>query len=270
LKNTYKNINLGGAAYRKYTGGNLLSIKFIDWQNIMKNNFDRLYTVDIFKKLNYNRKKEFQDLASLAASICETPVAFITLLDDEYNHFIAASGIEITIAPADTSFCRYTILQDDLMIINDTMLDDRFINNPFVCRNPAVRFYAGAALEANSGYKIGSLCVMDIKPKELTDIQKNALAVLSRQAIILMELELSQKLLNEQVADIETQNKLLTNIANVQSHEFRGPVASLLGVMNIIREDGYIAPKEYLLMIEDTIKKLDQKIHLIVEYTQIL
>jgi len=236
----------------------------------MQKNFDRLYTVSIFKKLNYSRNKEFRDIASLAAAICETPVALITLLDDEHNYFIATEGIELAPAPASTSFCQYTVLQDDLMIISDTKKDDRFVNNPFVCGNPSVRFYAGASLHTNDGHNIGSLCVLDVKPKELTHLQKSALQILSRQATILMELELSQKLLNDQISDIETQNKLLRNIASVQSHDFRGPVASLLGVMNLIRDDDYTAPKEYLEMMDETIKKLDERIHLIVEYTQIM
>ena len=84
----------------------------------MKNNFDRLYTVDILRKINYNKTTEFQNIAALAAEICETPVALITLLDDKTNHFIASTGVEMSSTPRDISFCQYTILQDDLTVIN--------------------------------------------------------------------------------------------------------------------------------------------------------
>jgi GAF domain-containing protein len=236
----------------------------------MKNNFDRLYTVDIFKKLNYNKKKEFQDIADLAAEICGTPVALITLLDEQYNNLVVRVGLDIMVAPADTSFCQYTIMEDNVLVIPDTHLDDRFTDNPLVNSIPAVRFYAGAALKVNNGHNIGSLCVLDVSPKMLTPLQQRTLEILSRQVTFLMELELSQKLLTEQLVEIENHNTLLMNISNVQSHEFRGPVASLLGIMNIIREEDYIANKDYLLMMDETIKKLDEKIHLIVEYTQIM
>lgn len=236
----------------------------------MNSNFDRLFTVDIFKKLNYDKAKEFQDIVDLAAEVCGTPVALITLLDADTNHFIAKAGIDMSGTSREISFCQYTVEQDELFVVNDTHLDDRFTTNPLVHADPALRFYAGAALKANNGHKLGSLCVIDIKPKELTFIQQKTLEVLSRQVIFLMELELSQKLLNKQLNEIANHNKLLMNISNVQSHEFRGPVASLLGIMNIIREDSYMAPREYLEMMDETIKKLDEKIHLIVEYTQIL
>jgi len=236
----------------------------------MNSNFDRLFTVDIFKKLNYNKAKEFQDIVDLAAEVCGTPVALITLLDADTNNFIAKVGIDMPGTPREISFCQYTVEQDDLFIVNDTRLDERFVANPLVNADPALRFYAGAALKANNGHKLGSLCVIDIKPKELNTTQQKTLEILSRQVTFLMELELSQKLLNEQLHEIASHNKLLMNISNVQSHEFRGPIASLLGIMNIIREDSYVATREYLEMMDETVKKLDEKIHLIVEYTQIL
>ena len=236
----------------------------------MKNDFDRLFTVNIFKNIKYNQQKELQDIVALAAAICETPVALITLLDDHTNTFVAKFGVDMTAMPADSSFCRHTILQEDLMVINDTHLDARFAQNPHVISAPAVRFYAGAALQVNNGHRIGSLCVLDVKPKELKDTQLKTLEILSRQVTILMEYELSQKLLKEQIEHIEHRNKTLLNISQVQSHDFRGPVASLLGLINIIREEGYTAEKEYLVMMEEAINVLDEKIHLIVEYTKIM
>lgn len=237
----------------------------------MKNDFDRLYTVNIFKNIDYNRAKELQEIVSLAASICETPVALITLLDDNTNHFVAKFGLDVSHMPAQTSFCRHTIEElDGTLVINDTLQDERFINNPHVTAPEGVRFYAGSAIHVNTGHKIGSLCVIDIKPKELTAIQLKTLEVLSRQATILMEYELSKKLLKEQLEDIEKQNQMLMNISKVQSHEFRGPVASLLGIMNMIKDDDYVASKEYLQLMENAINTLDERIHLIVEYTRLL
>ena len=236
----------------------------------MKNNFDRLYTVNILKKLNYDKAKEFQDIVNLAAEICDTPVALITLLDEDTNHFIAKIGIDIPSTPASISFCQYTVLEDKVMVVADSLLDDRFTENPLVNNDPSLRFYAGAALKVNSGHRVGSLCVIDTKPKTLTPTQQRTLEILSRQVTFLMELQLSQKQLKEHIIEVENHNKVLMNISQVQSHDFRGPVASLMGIMNIIREEGYEAKEEYLRLMEESITRLDEKIHLIVEYTQIL
>ena len=96
-----------------------------DKHHAMKNNFDRLFTVDILKKLNYDKAKEFQDIVDLAAEICETPVALITLLDEDTNHFIAKIGIDIPSTPASISFCQYTILGDDVMVVKRTYCRSR-------------------------------------------------------------------------------------------------------------------------------------------------
>jgi len=236
----------------------------------MKSSFDRLYTVNIFKNINYNKGKEFQDIVELAAEICETPVALITLLDDEKNHFVAKVGVSLDFMPADTSFCRHTIQQDDVMVVNDALLDHRFADSPQVAGAPGVRFYAGTALRVNNGHRVGSLCVIDVQPKTLTAVQVKTLEVLSRQVTILMELELGQQLMRQQLADIEEQNRMLMNISRVQSHDFRAPVALMLGIMNIIKDEDYTAGKEYLQIMEGAVKELDEKIHLIVEYTQVL
>src|ERR1700761_9587561 len=128
----------------------------------MNNNFDRLYTVNLLKNINYDISKEFEDIVSLAAEICDTPIALITLLDNDTDHYVAKIGVEASSSPRDISFCQYGIEHEDVMIINDTHLDDRFVNNPYVTQH-GVRFYAGATLQVNNGHKVGSLCVIDTK-----------------------------------------------------------------------------------------------------------
>ncbi len=231
-------------------------------------NFDRLYTVAIFKELRYDTLKDFNDIVKLAAEICDAPIALITLLDEENNNFIAKVGVDMDRSPANISFCQYTIQQDDAMVVNDTLLDERFVDNPTVAAG--IRFYAGSALQANNGCKIGSLCVMDVKPKTLTPLQERTLELLSRHATNLMEMQLSHKILMDNQADLERQNHTLNNIAHVHSHEFRRPIASLLGLMNIIVEEDYHASKEYLQLMQEAVKEMDEKIHKVVEYTRVI
>jgi signal transduction histidine kinase len=111
--------------------------------------------------------------------------------------------------------------------------------------------------------------VMDVQPKEMPEYKRQQLEILARQAVHLMELELTHKLLSEKIHQVEAQNKALQDIAFIQSHEFRSPVSSIIGLMNIIRDDDYVSPKPYLLMMEEVIEKLDEKIHAVVRSTEI-
>jgi len=227
----------------------------------------RLEAVKSFLQLNFDKSMEFQDIVNLAAELCEKPVALITLLDKEVNWVKVKTGIELDIMPRETSFCQYSIQQDDLLVINDTTKDSRFDNNPLVNEAPNVRFYAGAPLIVKNGLKLGTLCLFDEKPNSLTELQQKTLTILSRQVTFLMELELGQLLLKEHVAEIEKQNTSLRKIAQIQSHDIRQPLTSIMGLVNTIKADNYVADKERLLMIESAAHELDRKIHAIVEQT---
>jgi signal transduction histidine kinase len=85
----------------------------------------------------------------------------------------------------------------------------------------------------------------------------------------MMELELTYKLLNEKIEQVELQNKVLMDIAFIQSHEFRGPLTSVMGLMDLIKEEEYQSPKEYLLLMDTAIQKLDAQIHMVVESTEV-
>ena len=156
-----------------------------------------------------------------------------------------------------------------MLIINDATKDSRFDDNPLVHEFPNVRFYAGAPLIVKNGVKLGTLCLFDEKPNTLTELQQKTLTVLSRQVTYLMELELGQLLLQQHVSEIEIQNESLRQIAQIQSHDIRQPLTSIMGLINTIKADDYVADKERLLMIEKAAKELDGKIHAIVAQTAI-
>lgn len=228
---------------------------------------DRLDAVQRFLQLDYDKGREFQDIVELAAELCGTPVALITLLGKDANWVKVRTGFPAEVMPRETSFCQYTIQQNDVMVIPDTLLDNRFDNNPLVHEAPHVRFYAGAPLTIHSGLRLGSLCLFHAVPYELSETQKKILTILSRQVTYLMELELGQNVLKQHIAEIESQNESLRNIAHIQSHEVRQPLTSIMGILNIIKEDGHKADKEKLMMLEEAAVQLDEKIHAIVEQT---
>jgi PAS domain S-box-containing protein len=159
---------------------------------------NRLKAVNRFKQLDANISKDLNDIANLAAQICNTPVALVTLLDEDTQWFKASVGADVTCTAREPSFCNHTIKQDGILIIPDTTRDKRFRHNSMVISDKHVKFYAGIKLITKDGFAVGSLCVIDFESRELDKNQQNSLVVLSRQVINLMELQWSLQTLAQQ------------------------------------------------------------------------
>jgi K+-sensing histidine kinase KdpD len=229
----------------------------------------RLIAVKRFEQYDFDLNTNLQGLLKLASDIYETPVAFITLIDEKEQWFKARIGFEVQFMPRNTSFCTHAIMQEHTMVVSDALHDDRFTNNPMVNNAPNIRFYAGAPLCSNDGQNIGTLCVMDVTPKEMPEYKRQQLEILAKQAMHLMELQLTYNMLNEKMVQIERQNKAFLDIAFIQSHEFRSPVSAIMGLMNIIKEEDHESQKQYLDMMDEAIKKLDDKVRFVVKSTEI-
>jgi anti-sigma regulatory factor (Ser/Thr protein kinase) len=151
----------------------------------------RLAALRHYRILDTEPEQAFDDLTLLAAQICETPIALITLLDEERQWFKSRLGTSATGTARSVAFCAHTIQQDDMFVIPDTLADERFRDNPLVVGEPWVRFYIGAPLVTHDGHALGSLCVLDRVPRTLTPEQRAALDALRRQAVAQLELRLS-------------------------------------------------------------------------------
>ncbi|MCO5936384.1 GAF domain-containing protein [Mucilaginibacter sp. RB4R14] len=171
----------------------------------------RLSAVDRFKNLDDGITKDLNDIVALVSEICGTPVALVTLLDNEIQWFKAAVGTDVTDTPRSISFCNNTIEQEGVNIIYDLQKDDRHNQNPLVTGDPNVRFYAGSPLITKDGYAIGSLCVVDMEPRDLTVHQQKALQIMSKQVVNLMELNWSIKVLAEQRDKEKAQAEAITD-----------------------------------------------------------
>lgn len=169
----------------------------------------RLLAVERFKCLDIEKDNEFQQLLQIASETCDTPIALLTLVDKNTQWLRARVGTEVTQMPRDTSFCHYTIQSDNLTVVPDATEDERFENNPIVANEPNVRFYAGAPLITSEGHRIGSLCVIDLKPHELNKQQQLMLKMLSKQAINLMEFRISIEMLEKNKLDLEFQRETI-------------------------------------------------------------
>ena len=139
--------------------------------------------------LDSPREATFDDITQLAATLCAAPIASISLLDDQRVWFKSCVGVDLCETGRDDSFCAHTVLQNDIFIVPDATLDDRFAANPYVTGDPNIRFYAGAPLTTSDGLTLGSLAVMDRVPRQLSAEQMAALAVLARQIVDRLQLQ---------------------------------------------------------------------------------
>ncbi len=231
---------------------------------------ERLKAVGIFDQINFDLNTSLKGILKLAAHIYDTPVAFITLIDRAVQLFKMNYGFDVAVMPRNTSFCTYAIETPGVMVVPDARIDERFYNSPLVANAPNIRFYAGAPLTTQEGHNIGTVCVMDLNPKQVTADQCQQLEHLSKQAMHLMELELAYTALRRQMKEIEERNKALLDIAFIQSHEFRAPLSSIMGLMNIIKEEERAKSNPYLSMMEEAVLKLDEKIHMVVKWTEVV
>lgn len=152
-----------------------------------KNEAERLLALKGLKVLDTPPQIELDDLTLLASTICGTPIALVSLIDENRQWFKSRVGLDVTETPRDQSFCAHAINESELFIVEDALLDERFKENPLVLKNPRIRFYAGSQLTTADGYAIGTLCVIDREPKKLTPDQMRALRVLARQVILNFE-----------------------------------------------------------------------------------
>lgn len=158
-----------------------------------------LYSYDL---LDTASESDFDNLVELASQICQCPISLISLLDKDRQWFKARYGLEEQSTPRDVAFCSHAILQDDVMIVEDSMLDERFIDNPLVTGSMNIRFYAGAPIVSPTGHKLGTICLIDHKPKVLTAEEERALHLLSNQVTKLLEIRKKNMLIRQRAEEM--------------------------------------------------------------------
>ncbi len=152
------------------------------------NERERLAALREYRILDTGTEQVYDDITSLAAYICQVPMAMISLVDDSRQWFKSRMGIRQRQTSRDIAFCAHAICATDPLIVRDATKDRRFSQNPLVCKAPHIRFYAGFPLINHDGYALGSLCAVDRKPHQLTEAQQKAMGGLARQVIAQMEL----------------------------------------------------------------------------------
>ena len=173
----------------------------------------RLEALRHFKVLDTDPEEAFDDITRLASYICQTPSALISFVDADRQWFKSRVGFEPQESSRDVSFCAHAILQPGPTVVRDTLDDERFRDNPYVLSAPYIRFYAGAPLVSTEGFKLGTLCVLDSVPRILFPDQADALQLLSKQVMALLDMRRTvaylESALNEKRARVEELEGLL-------------------------------------------------------------
>jgi len=164
---------------------------------------ERLEALRAYQILDTNPEKAFDELAQLAAFICGTPMAMISLIDGERQWWKARVGMENTETPREHSFCQHAMLAPVLYEVEDATVNPLFVDNPFVTGEPHIRFYAGAPLLTPEGQPLGTLCAIDTVPRELSAEQREALRILSHQVMSLLELRRTRLQLDDERQKME-------------------------------------------------------------------
>lgn len=159
---------------------------------------ERLQAVHRFLNLDIHKEAELQEIVELAAELCDTPMAMITLIDDKTEYFMFKIGTALERDLRKNSFCQYVIDRQALLVIPDALADERFAANPHVTGYPHIRFYAGAPLITHDGLTLGTICILDTRPNVLSVAQQHLLKVLAKRVIQFMEFEFSIQILKEQ------------------------------------------------------------------------
>lgn len=172
----------------------------------------RLKSLENYKLLGTSPEEELQELTEIASTICGTPISLITLIDSHSQWFKARYGVEITHTSREVSFCQHALHQpDEVMVVEDVQKDSRFAQNPFVINDPHVRFYAGAPLVAPEGHVLGTLCILDSKPRKIAAEQTRTLQLLAKRAMNYLN---TRKLLLEQEKSIEANARKLMQLTD--------------------------------------------------------
>src|SRR5690625_647945 len=215
----------------------------------------RIEAIKSIDVLDTPAEKQYDNLTKLAAAICDVPIAMINLIDRNRQWVKSKVGTEFQEGSRENSFCSFAIANSQKIIeIQDVRKDPRFINNPFV-KNKSVVFYAGYVLEDEEGHALGTLCLLDFKPKTLNEHQRNALFTLGNQIEALFELRLKTKKLLHSRNELQQHNNLLKNFAGAVSHDLKMPLASIIMSIDVLKNKYFKDLGEEALAYMDRLKQ---------------
>jgi len=200
------------------------------------NELERLAALKRYNILDTLPEHTFDDATKLVSYICSVPIAHISFIDRDRQWFKSEIGIGVSEVPREISFCRYTIMESEMVEISDTHLNDRFKDDPNVVGGFKVRFYAGVPLTTPDGYNIGTICAIDHVSKELNEGQRNALSIIARHVINQLELGTKNNELAKQKKIAERAVLAKDSFLANMSHEIRTPLNAIIGFTDLLAQ----------------------------------
>ncbi|TKD61844.1 ATP-binding protein [Flavobacterium sp. ASW18X] len=223
----------------------------------------RLKKLDHYEIMDSQEEAMFDELTLLASQILDVPIAYISLIDGERQWFKSKVGLDINETPIDISFCKYTILDDKPLIVNNTLESERFKNNVFVTGDYKVRFYAGVPITDGDNHTIGTFCAIDQKPKELSEKETKLMQTLAKTAMSLIALRKSRL---DSMKLAKAKEEFMSNM----SHEIRTPLNAIIGFNDLLRKTELNnTQKEYLDTIRTSSLNLKVIIDDILDYSKL-
>lgn len=193
-----------------------------------ENELQRLAVLESYQIIGTAPEDDFEDITLLASEICGTPIALITLVDQTRQWFKSNHGLSVNETPREHAFCAHTIVDPSgIMQISDARNDQRFAANPLVTSDPNIVFYAGVSLLTHDGFSLGTLCVIDRIPKQLSDGQLKALRTLAKQVMAQMELRKQITSLEKANHQLTETNEFMQRFATSAAHDIKNPLSSI-------------------------------------------
>ncbi len=234
----------------------------------------RLRALERYNILDTDPEFAFDDLTRLASLVCQTPISLIGLMDHHRQWLKSRTGIpaEVTEIPRELAFCNEIVMSGSPLEIPDLLTDVRFAENPLVSGEMALRFYAGVPLKTADNITLGTICVIDHKPRELTEAQLQALSTIAEQVMAQLELKLRNKQLEIGYNRLSRANRRLDQFTNIISHDLKAPLSSLLGVADLMlgdaRQGDADAVCEALSVISSEVTRMQRLVKGLLEFSR--
>lgn len=201
------------------------------------NEDERLAELQSFNVLDTLPEEAYDAITFLASQICDAPIALISIVDRDRQWFKSRVGLDATETTRDLAFCAHAINEpESLLLVPDATADTRFSDNPLVTGDPSIRFYAGAPLTTKSGNALGTLCVIDRRPRDLKPDQEKALQALALQVMSLLELRWTVDELERKHQKLEEVMQHRETFIATVSHEIRTPLSAVVGYIDLLAD----------------------------------
>ncbi len=225
----------------------------------------RLGVLRSYSILDTEPEKEFDDLARLAAELCDAPIARVNLIDKDRQWAKAIHGMneDSREVPRNTTVCQYTVRDMNVLEVQNLTQDDRFKDFSYVKGEPYLKYYLGAPLLNSEGYAIGALCVLDYRERKMPDEQIEQLKIIASEVMARMELRKQ----NEELREL---NEHKLKLMKMLSHDMRSPLNGIIGMSNMLSEtvEGD-EEAEMIELLEQSAMQLNHMVDEILSYSLI-